>query len=153
MSNLLKLAFPRNFKLFLQRKKIDQIYSKEISMARKTGDHEKMRSLEQDYFFDIALHEEEEDAFLTNKYLSKARQLHLSVPHRNEDDGKTSKYWYEGRYTGCFYLTPLGFASLRENIRQELKARHDARAHWAVWLSALTGVIGAITGLASVLSK
>lgn len=43
--------------------------------------------------------------------------------------------------------------AIRDEIRHELKARHEVRAQWVVWLSALTGVIGAITGLVAVLAQ
>ena len=54
---------------------------------------------------------------------------------------------------GYFYLTDEGLAAVREEIEKEQKRRREARAHWVRWVSALTGLIGTITGLFAVLNK
>ena len=58
---------------------------------------------------------------------------------------------YEGSQTGGWYLTVSGIREVRAEIRQAQKSRHEQRAHLVVWISAITGVIGAITGLVAVL--
>lgn len=146
-----KLPIPKETSLAWQRALLDRAYSKDISAARKLKDSEEVENLERDHRFEIDLHDEEEDAHLTKKLLSKARQLRVPVPHRYNEDKTESEDWYEGNYTGRWYLTTRGFSSLREEIRREIKARHESRAQWVVWLSALTGVIGAATGLIALL--
>jgi hypothetical protein len=115
------------------------------------GDRLKVEALQRDHQLEIDLYDEEEDFYLTNNLLAKARRLRVPIPHRYNDDKTESEHWYQGQYIGKWYLTTIGFSSLRDEIRREEKARHEARAHWVVWLSALTGVIGAITGLIALL--
>jgi len=146
-----KFPMPTETRLTWQRARLDKAYAKGINAARKLKDKEKIESLEQDHRFEIDLYEEEEDAYLTKVLLSKARRLRVPVPHRYNEDSTESEHWYEGNYTGRWYLTTRGVTALREEIRRELKARHEARSHWVVWLSALTGVIGAVTGLVALL--
>ncbi|WP_298195663.1 hypothetical protein, partial [Ferrovum sp.] len=55
-------------------------------------------------------------------------------------------HWYEGCYTGQWYLTAVGVSALRDEIRRELIARHDLRSKWVVWLTGITGIIGVATG-------
>lgn len=121
-------------------------------MARKLKDKEKVESLEGQHRFEIDLHDEEEDTYVTKKLLAKARRLRVPIPHRYNEDKTESEHWYEGHYTGRWNLTTRGVAALREEIRREVKARHEARSQWVVWLSALTGVIGALTGLVALLT-
>src|SRR6266849_2583394 len=147
-----KLPLPTETRLAWQRSLLDRTYAKDIATARKLNDREKIISLEQDRRFEIDVHDEDEDAYLTKKLLAQARSLRVPVPHRYNQDKTESDHWYEGHYTGRWYLTSRGIAALREEIRRELKARHEGRAHWVVWLSALTGVIGAITGLVALLT-
>ena len=147
-----KLPIPTETRLAWQRTLLDRAYGKDISAARKLKDKDKVESLERDHRFEIDLHDEEEDSHLTKKLLAKARRLRVPVPHRYNDDKTESEHWYEGQYTGRWYLTTSGFSALREEIRREEKARHEARAHWVVWLSGLTGVIGAVTGLVALLA-
>jgi hypothetical protein len=146
-----KLPIPTEWRLSWQRTLLDRAYAKDISAARKLKDREKVESLEHDHRFEIGLHDEEEDAYLTKKLLSKARKLRVPMPHRYNEDKTESEHWYEGHYTGRWYLTTRGFSALREEIRREVKARHESRTQWVVWLSALTGVIGAATALIALL--
>ncbi len=147
------LPIPAETRLAFQRSLLDRAYARSIAIARKTNDKEKLQSLERDHRFELEMHDEEEDANLTNSLLAKARRIHVPVPHRYNSDKTESEHWYEGHYTGRWSLTARGVAALRDEIRREAKARHEGRAQWVVWLSALTGVIGAITGLVALLMR
>jgi hypothetical protein len=146
-----KLPLPTNTRLMWQRSLLDRAFAHNIDAARKLNDREKVESLESDHRFEINLHDEKEDAYLTRQLLAKARHLQLPVPHQYNDDKTESDHWYEGRLSSRWYLTRRGIASLREEIRRELKARQETRAQWFVWLSALTGLVGTITGLVALL--
>jgi hypothetical protein len=156
MSFLLRLVsqlpIPTQTRLAWQRTLLGRAYGKDISAARKLKDKDKVDSLERDHRFEIDLLDEEEDSHLTKNLLAKARRLRVPVPHRYNNDKTESEHWYESQYTGRWYLTTSGFSALRDEIRREEKARHEARAHWLVWLSGLTGVIGAVTGLVALLA-
>jgi hypothetical protein len=148
-----KLPIPAKTRLACQRTLLDRTYAKSIAIARKANDKAKVQSLEHDHRLELEMQDEEEDANLTNSLLAKARRLHVPVPHRYNTDKTESEHWYESHYTGRWSLTARGVASLREEIRREEKARHEGRAQWIVWLSALTGVIGTITGLVALLMR
>lgn len=147
-----KLPIPKEAKLAWQRTLLDRAYAKDIAKARAAKDYAKAQSLAEDHRFEIELHDEEEDAHVTKCLLQRARHLRVPVPHRYNNDKSESDHWYEGRNTGRWYLTTKGVAALREEIRREVKARHEARSQWVVWLSALTGAIGAATGLVALLA-
>lgn len=157
MSKLLriigKLPIPTALKLEWQRELLDYIYAKEISIARKSQDHQKIEEIEHERRFEIDLHTEELDLFITKQLLKKANKLRVPTPHRYNADKTESDHWYEGHYTMRWMLTNKGVTTIRDEIRRELKARHEVRAQLVVWLSALTGVIGAITGLVALLSQ
>lgn len=140
-----------DWKQGLQRAWLDRVYEKDITVARNAKDKDGVESLEWDRRFELELHDEEEDTLLTKALLSKARRLRVPVPHQYNEDKSESDHWYFGHYTGVRCLTTLGVAALREEIRKELRAKHEARAHWVVWISAFTGVVGAITGLVALL--
>lgn len=155
MSSLLrivgKLPMPTETRLEWQRVLLDRAYARDIAEARRLKDNAKVQELEQNHRFEIDLHAEEEDDFITRKLLKSARRLRVPVPHRYNPDKSASDHWYEGHYTGRWYLTTSGVAALREEIRREQKARHESRSQWVVWLSALTGVVGSVTGLVALL--
>lgn len=146
-----RMPLPTSTRLGWQRLLLDRAYAQDISAAQKAKDTSIVQSLQTDRRFEIDMHDEEEDAYVTKQLLKKARSLRVPVPHRYEDDNSESEHWYEGRYTGGWYLTNRGIASLREEIRREQKARHEIRAQWVVWVPALTGLVGTITGLIALL--
>lgn len=141
---------PTEWRLAWQRTLLDRAYAKDIWAARKLKDKEKIESLEHARRFEIDLHDEEEGAHVTKKLLAKARRLRVPVPHTYNEDRTESEHWYQGQYTGRRLLTSRGIAALREEIRREVKARHEVRAQWIVWLTALTAVITAVAGVIGV---
>ena len=146
-----RLLVPRETRLGWERTRIDRAYSKMIAAAREAKNYDKVESLERGHRFESDLHDEDEDGYITRKLLSTARSLRVPIPHRYNQDKTNSAHWYEGHHTHGWYLTTTGVVAIRDEIRRELKARHEARSHWVLWLSALTGVVGAITGLVALL--
>ena len=138
-------------KLEWRRNWLELAYAKDIAIARKAKDKNKLESLESERRFELDLHDEEDDTVLTKALLAEARRLRVPVPHRYNNGGIESDSWYQGQHTGAWCLTRLGVASLREDIRKELKAQHESRTQWVTWISALTGIVGAATGLAAIL--
>jgi len=83
------------------------------------------------------------------KYLmSRARRLVVPLPDWNDD-----RLWSIEANTGEHVLTAAGINELRAAIRAEKKARREAVQSWLPWVGALTGIIGALTGLFAVLAK
>lgn len=136
-----------------RRELLDRAYAEDIAEARRSNDKARVASLEEDRRFELAMYDEEDDAYITQSLVRQAQRLRVPIPHRFNEDRSETEYWEEGRYVTRAYLTRKGIAVLREEIRKELKARAEARSHWVVWLSAMTGVIGAVTGLVAVWLK
>lgn len=147
------LPAPREWKAEWRRSLLDKAYAKDIAVARIAKDKDRVESLELDHRFEIQMHEEEADLELTRYLTRQARRLHVPLPRYKNDDGSESEHWYEGSLTYYRMLTTEGVAKLRDEIRREKKARHESKAVWIPWLSAITGAIGAATGLVALLIK
>lgn len=153
MSNIRKIFYklaPERLRLAWDRRTIQRGYGKDITTARSEGRLNDVAHLEGAHRFEMELQQEQEDSFLTSNLLRQARSLRVPIPYVRSADGSESPLWYEGRQTGGWYLSNSGVRHLRQEIRQEIKERHEARTHYVVWLTALTGIIGAITGLIAV---
>ena len=156
MSRIYRLArklLPASWQLAWSRSRIERAYGKSITAARQAKDYNEVQSLKSAMQFELELQREEEDAHQTKQLLRKAMRLCVPVPPVQPVGGANSGHWYQGNQTGGWYLTVGGIREVRAEIRQEQKSRHEQRAHLVVWISAITGVIGAITGLVAVLQK
>lgn len=83
-----------------QRALLDRAYAKGIAAARKAEDSAKVEELESSHMFEMQMHDEDEDSFVTRKLLSQARRLRVPIPGRYNQDGSSSDLWYDGHYTG-----------------------------------------------------
>lgn len=153
ISKIIHKLAPERVRLAWSRRAIQRGYGKEIAAARRTKRFNDVAELEGAERFEMELQEELEDSFLTSSLLRKARRLRVPIPYIRNADGTESDLWYEGRQTGGWYLSTAGIRHLRQEIRQELKDRHESRSHYLVWLTALTGIIGSATGLIAVLQR
>ena len=90
---------------------------------------------------------ESEIAFLKTQFLrSQAERLSLPFPKFSQEDG----FWEQGRYDPGWHLTNEGIVKVRSQIRAEKKERMEVFYRWAILA---VGLIGALTGLISVISR
>ena len=118
-----KLPLPRSIRHQWQRTLLDHAYALEIEAAYKENDNKKIEQLESNHRFEIYLYEEDDDAYITKQLITKARRLKVPIPHRTSN-GKESEFWYESNHSGRWYLTSHGVKLLRNDIRDEIKARY-----------------------------
>jgi hypothetical protein len=101
--------------------------------------------------------QEESDVLHSRELLRKARRLRLPIPAFTLADGGRSSDWEEAQTQGAWHLSDGAYTALREVIRKEEAWRREQRTRWfgyiAAALTALTGIIGALTGLLAVYRK
>lgn len=86
------------------------------------------------------------DTLKTRRFCQIAERLMVPLP-----ESKDKELWKELNYIGeRRALTDKGFWELKRLIRQEERERREG---FIVWLAALTGIIGAITGLVAVIMR
>lgn len=153
LSKIIHKLAPERIRLAWSRHAIQRGYGKDIAAARRAKKFNELAELEGAERFEMELQQELEDSYLTSELLRQARRLRVPIPYIRSSDGTESALWYEGRQTGGWYLTAAGVRSLRQEIRQELKDRHESSSRFLVWLTALTGILGSITGLVAVLLR
>ena len=86
---------------------------------------------------------EEINQLKSRRFCQIANRLMVPLPNQ-----KDKELWEEQSYTRIRVLTSKGIWELKKLIRQEKRERREG---FVVWLAALVGIIGAITGLAAVL--
>ncbi len=88
---------------------------------------------------------EEIDSIKTRRFRQIANKLMIPLPDYNNKD-----FWEQRYYGYGQNLTTKGFWELKKLLRQEDRERREG---YMVWIAALTGIIGAITGLMAIIMK
>jgi hypothetical protein len=106
---------------------------------------EELERVEYDEWFELEPIYEEIVALKTKRFCQIANRLMVPLP-----DHSDKEFWKYRSDERTLILTDKGFWELKKFIRQEKRERREG---FVVWLAALTGIIGAITGLAAVLTR
>lgn len=84
---------------------------------------------------------------LTRYWEDKAASLGVELPDWS-DKSLRGQVDFDNDESQPWYLTPAGINQIRSAVREEQKYRREVRAYW---IASFVGVIGALTGLVSVL--
>jgi hypothetical protein len=127
-------------------------YRRDMAKARKEGASQGKRDeIQHGYWAEIDELHEELEALRTKRLLRRAHRFDVPYPQPPwHSEKRRDEYWVQGNMTGEWYLTTAGFNKVRGDIRAEIKSQHEARTHWIAWIAALTGLLGALTGLVAV---
>ena len=97
--------------------------------------------------------EEDEARYHSQLLLRRARELRIPTPPLYIGLVKSDDWERSGIDGSRFFLSLSGGRKLLAEIREEERHRVEGRARSIPYLTALTGLIGAITGLVALLGK
>ena len=103
--------------------------------------------------FEYQLLEEDEASFHSQQLLGRARELRIPTPSVFEGSVLSSDYQRSGLDGHRYYLSLAGKQKIRSAIREEEKYRSERWARCIPYITALSGLIGTITGLVALLAK
>ena len=127
------------------RLKTEEAYCRKIKKAREQKkSHEEIESLERDEIFELVMIKEEISILITGYLIKKANKWFVPIPGYNEE-----KMWEKcNAISDQKVLTTMGINTVKQAIRNELKGRIEL---FIMVAAALTGIIGALTGLIAVI--
>lgn len=97
--------------------------------------------------------DEDEANFHSRQLLSRARDLRIPTPPLFVDGALSPDYKRSGLDGHRYYLSLVGEQKVRFAIREEEKYRSERWARRIPYITALSGLIGTITGLVALLAK
>ncbi|MYZ51588.1 hypothetical protein [Malikia spinosa] len=103
--------------------------------------------------FEYQLLEEDEASFHSRQLLGRARELRIPTPSLFVGDILSDDYQRSGLDGHRYYLSLVGEQKVRTAIREEEKYRSERWARRIPYITALSGLIGTITGLVALLAK
>jgi len=154
---LLRIApMTEGLRLRIRRSLLDQEIEQERRQISRHGNHDDPTGTEwsgTDWGWEYQLLEEDEARFHYKQLLSRARKLRISIPSVFDGEKLSADYQRSGLNGRSYFLSLTGEQKLRSAIREEEKYLTERRARLIPYITAVSGLIGTITGLVAVLIK
>jgi hypothetical protein len=130
-------------RMLCEKRRLENAYAARIREAgNKVGASEARRDIILEAGFEQGLVDDSINMLVTTQLQRQADRLFVPVP-----DYEDQKMWTETTAGDRRVLTPLGISTLRTAVRTEFGQRRESLLKF---LAALTGIIGAATGLIAV---
>lgn len=147
------LPMPGGMRLRLRRSLMSLEVDREVRRALKKGGRSEDVWEDGGWQFEYQLLEEDETSFHSQQLLRRARELRIPTPPVFNDGVLSSDYQRSGLDGHRYYLSLSGEQKVRAAIREEEKYRSERWTRRIPYITALSGLIGTITGLVALLSK
>lgn len=144
---------PESMRLRLRRYFIDREVDQERRRFIKNGGHSTEFWDNGNWQLEYQFLEEDEASFHSRQLLGRARELRIPTPPVFVGDVLSPDYQRSGLYGHRYYLSLAGEQKVRSAIREEEKYRSERWARRIPYITALSGLIGTITGLVALLAK
>ena len=140
----------------------DRAWSRAVAAAKARKErYDDVEQLESEYHMEDEILSDDLEVIRTWRLMRRTRKYDVPTPpypwETEPPKADDNRYWDESRYTRKLHLKPEGYYKLRSDLRAEQRARLElwkARIDiFLLWFIALTGVLGAATGLAAVLLR
>lgn len=134
-------------KLFKQKEELRTAFSADIRKARTEGKRtDDIESIESQSRVEEQMLDEQISILVTNYLIGQASRRFVPIPPHSEQNMWSQCDVISNRYV----LTNDGITRLRSALRSEQKERNEM---WLTMLAALTGIVGALTGLVAVMNR
>ena len=136
----------------LQRAKLDiyEFYEKRHEEYREVNaDAEQMEQLNYEEAYELRRIDEKIHQLCSQHIILQAERYFVAIPEFQDDSGD----WEAARISGRLHLRREVLVTLRSAIRGRQNERQEAARANLIWVMACTGLVGAVTGLISVLGR
>jgi hypothetical protein len=133
-----------------EKRRIYGIYDKRRSDQKQhKNDEELIDAINYEEMIEIELTDEEVNLLNSRRLIEQAERYDLPIPEFKREGG----HWQESRFGDSWMLNRDARVELRSAIRKEQKERRELWQMKLVWVTALAGVIGTLTGLISAIHR
>lgn len=148
-----KTPMPQGMRLRLRRYFMDREVDQERRRIVKNGGNAANIWEDGGWQFEYQFLEEDEASFHSRQLLRRARELRIPTPSVFEGGVMTADYKRSGVDEHQYYLSLIGEQNIRSAIREEEKYRSERWARRIPYITALSGLIGTLTGLVALLAN
>ena len=153
----LRLLLPEGLQFWFTLKRLQKekahlyvLYEKRHEEYRHfNAEIEQIERLNDEEVYDLTVINEKIHQLYCQHIIAQAETYFLPIPEFRENGGD----WEVARISGRWRLRREVLADLLSAIRKKQKERREAAQANLIWVTAFTGMIGALIGLGSVLSR
>lgn len=143
---------PRSVRLRFRRAIMDFGYELDSRRRVKNGGRAEDAWEEGNWDYEYQILEDDEAKLHSEQLLNRARELRIPIPTVFEGDRVSSDY-RRSSVDARYLLSIVGEQKVRAAIREEEKYRSERWARRIPYITALSGLVGTITGLVALLIK
>ena len=133
-----------------EKARLYRVYAaRQQECRRLNADDERIEQLNYLEHDEIGIIDEQIYQFYFERITAQAERSFISIPDLQE----SREDWETARLTGRWRLRRRALQDLMAAIRNAKKDRQEARQAKLIWITSLTGMFGALTGLISVLAR
>lgn len=151
LARLARWVTPVTWRLQWSLGRVDRAYGPLVADAEKINDQDEAQKIRCEWAHYREEIEEQREGIATERLVRQAQRLEIPIPPRlfpaGSDEGE---HWVLGRVTGTYYLKDEARWGLLNKIRAE---KNERRTPFITWITLLIGLVGALTGLVSVLHE
>ncbi|WP_323878645.1 hypothetical protein [Aeromonas hydrophila] len=147
------MPMPEGRRLRLRRYFLDRKVDQDRRQFIKSGGDSTTFWEINDWPFEYEILDEDEASFHSRQLLSRARELRIPTPSVFVGGALSPDYQRSGLDGRRYYLSLLGEQKVRSAIREEEKYRSERWARRIPYITALSGLIGTVTGLVALLAQ
>lgn len=151
---LLNMApIPQGWRLWVRRSLMDRDVDRDRRRIIKNGGNIADVWADDGWRLEYQFLEEYEANFHSRQLLRRAQKLRIPAPPIFDGDVLSEDYRRSGLDGHRYYLSLAGEQKMRLAIREEEKYRSERRARYIPYITAVSGLVGTITGLVAVVAK
>jgi hypothetical protein len=144
---------PAGIRLRLRRYFMDREFDRERRRIIKSGGSPQDAWEHGDWHFEYQMLEEDEASFHSRQLLGRARELRIPTPSYFDGETLSADYKRSGLDGNRYFLSIAGEQKVRSAIREEEKYRSERWTRRIPYITAVSGLVGTITGLTAILTK
>ena len=151
LKNWKRVVLPSSFRDWWLERQINTEFEAKIKEAREKEDQNEANRLAYERRWNLAEIRDSRQARIQDKWIRKARKFMIPIPSQVFAENKAENDdWEFSAPSGEMLLKPHAMVNLRREVRREQKEWREAFGYWITFLIAL---LGAVSGLVSVLMR
>lgn len=145
----LRLPLTLEWRFRIRERIVTQSYEADMAAARERDDMKEFQRLRRAQLRELSILDQKRVCAVSRQLVRRAHKYQVSVPKQlmADDNVNVLPPWKLADDVGLYYLDETASKQISDEIRDEIIRRNEARAHTINWITAITGLVGAVAAV------